>query len=34
MALMYTCEAETATYKAVIFLLKFTDIIIKNATDN
>ena len=30
---IYTCEAETATYKAVIFLLKFTGIIIKNITD-
>jgi hypothetical protein len=31
---MYTCEAETAAYKADIFLLKFTGIVIKNTTDN
>jgi hypothetical protein len=31
---MYVCEAETAAHKAVIFLLKFTGIVIKNTTDN
>jgi hypothetical protein len=31
---MHTCEAETAAYKVVTFLLNFTSIIIKNAKDN